>query len=135
MERLIQHHTKYEEIHGVDKIVLMTPSNHRLLHNRLRKEGRCNISTKELNRIATRAHGRTEKGKLAHRKSNQSAVSKKSQRRYKRENEQNISFHETLMPNVRLSEQLRYNNKTGNVMWSVYFQAGHGKKLLNIEVN
>ena len=59
--KIIQHHVKYKEIHGVDKIVMMTHSEHRLLHNRLRKEGKCNISSYELNKISVAANHRTSK--------------------------------------------------------------------------
>lgn len=60
-EKLIEHHTKYKEIHGKDETIFMTLSEHQKLHIRLRKEGKCNIPSDKLNKISTRAHQRTEK--------------------------------------------------------------------------
>ena len=37
MSKLIEHHTKYKEIHGVDETVWITRSEHSKLHIRLRK--------------------------------------------------------------------------------------------------
>lgn len=62
-EQLVEHHTKYEEIHGYDETVWMTKSEHFKLHKRLREEGKCNIPIDEMSRIATTAHMRTEKRK------------------------------------------------------------------------
>ena len=61
--RLIQHHKKYKEIHGVDEIVMMTRSEHSKLHIRLRREGKCNVPVDELKKISGAARGRTEQSK------------------------------------------------------------------------
>jgi len=53
--KLIEHHIKYKEIHGVDETVWMTVSDHRKLHNRLRREGKCKIPIDELRGIAKKA--------------------------------------------------------------------------------
>lgn len=60
-EGLIEHHTHYKEIDGYDETVWMTPSKHRLLHSRLRREGKCNIPADELEKISMAASERTEK--------------------------------------------------------------------------
>lgn len=62
-EGLIEHHTHYKEIDGYDETVWMTPSEHRLLHNRLRREGKCNIPAEELAKISNIARNRTDKVK------------------------------------------------------------------------
>lgn len=41
--KMVEHHTKYKEIHGEDKTVFMPIREHTALHRRLRKEGKCNI--------------------------------------------------------------------------------------------
>lgn len=60
---IVEHHTKYKEIHGEDKSVFITKSEHSQLHRRLRKEGKCKISPEVLHKISHRAQGRTEKRK------------------------------------------------------------------------
>lgn len=60
-EKMVEHHVKYKEIHGVDETVWMTYGEHRLLHNQLRKDGKCGISVKELRDISHCAQNRTAK--------------------------------------------------------------------------
>lgn len=61
MTTLVEHHTKYREIHGEDKTVFITNSEHVMLHRRLRREGKCNIPVKDLAKISNNAYKRTEK--------------------------------------------------------------------------
>ena len=63
---LIEHHIKYKEIHGYDETVWMERGEHTKLHNRLRREGKCNIPVNELNKISTPAFQRTRKSKEYH---------------------------------------------------------------------
>lgn len=58
---LVEHHTKYEEVHGEDETMIMTKSKHSILHIRLRKEGKCKIPSKELIKISNKAQLRTDK--------------------------------------------------------------------------
>lgn len=120
-EKIVQHHIKYEEIHGVDEIKIITESEHRLLHNRLRKEGKCNIPPAILNQISRAALRRSPKYKQRCLK-------------YRRDNVLAIVFNETIAPNVQLHEWIRYNRKTGNVMIYAYFQAHNGKKLYEVNL-
>ena len=115
MTKMIEHHIKYKEIHGEDLTVWMTMSEHKKLHHRLRKTGKCCIKSNVLKNIANAAYNRTGKST-----------------QYKRNNNQQISFIETIKPNVRHHERIQYNNKTGSVIVSNYFTAEHGKELLNI---
>jgi len=62
-EQMVEHHVKYLELHGVDETEWMTRSEHQKLHRRLRKEGKCNIPSEELRKIAVAANGRTDKSK------------------------------------------------------------------------
>lgn len=59
--KLVEHHAKYEEIHGEDKTIFISMSKHVRLHQKLRKEGKCNIPPKELARISANARRRTDK--------------------------------------------------------------------------
>lgn len=59
--KLIEHHTKYKEIHGKDETIFISHGEHIRLHRRLRREGKCNIPPKELEKISNRAGWRTEK--------------------------------------------------------------------------
>ncbi len=59
--KLIEHHTKYKEIHREDKTIFISITKHVRLHQKLRKECKCNIPPKELARISLRAYQRTEK--------------------------------------------------------------------------
>jgi hypothetical protein len=59
--RIIEHHTKYEEIHGEDITIFMSQSKHKILHRRLRREGKCKIPARELSIISSKAHRRTKK--------------------------------------------------------------------------
>jgi hypothetical protein len=54
----VHHHVKYKEIHGIDEIVIMPHNEHRKLHSRLRREGKCNIPTEELQKISVAASQR-----------------------------------------------------------------------------
>ena len=55
---MVHHHVKYLEIHGVDEVVLMPKGEHIKLHNRLRREGKCNIPRTELAKISYMAYNR-----------------------------------------------------------------------------
>lgn len=54
----VHHHVKYKEIRGVDEIVILTRSEHQKLHARLRKEGKCKVPVKELEKISSLANRR-----------------------------------------------------------------------------
>ena len=58
---LVRHHIKYEEIHGEDVVVLITQSEHRKIHSRLRKEKKCNVPVEVLRRISQKAYYRGNK--------------------------------------------------------------------------
>lgn len=57
-EKMVHHHTKYKEIHGVDEVVIMPLKEHQRLHRRLRREGKCKIPSNELNKISQEARKR-----------------------------------------------------------------------------
>lgn len=63
---LIKHHVTYQELHGVDKIVIMEQSKHIKLHARLRREGKCKIPAEELHRISGLARDRGIKRKVVY---------------------------------------------------------------------
>lgn len=118
---MVEHHTKYKEIHGYDKTIWMTKSDHQKHHNKLRKEGKCNISVTKLKKISIAAWRRSNKG---------TSYCKDYEKKVGRH-----SFFETMMPYVILREQIWYNNITGNVTVNVYFEPGHSKKLLYVDID
>lgn len=107
MGEMVQHHVKYEEIHGEDEIVMMTKSDHIKLHKKLRKEGKCNILAKELHAIASAGYNRTH---------------------------QRIRFFDTVAPNIGLIENILYNNNTGNIQYNSYFEASNSRKLIYVDL-
>lgn len=119
--QMIQHHTKYLEIHGRDEIVWMEKEEHERLHRTLRKTGKCNIPIEELYIIATRAHQRTEKYRRA-------------QKKYHKQHTHCIWFTATLQQNVQLFELIVYNSVTGNVYVSSEFHGNNGNRLLYIDI-
>lgn len=56
--QIVEHHIKYEDIHGEEKTTSMTMSEHIRLHKRLRKEGKCNIPVEELTKASIRSSHR-----------------------------------------------------------------------------
>lgn len=59
--KIVNHHTKYLEIQGVDERVKISVSEHIKLHRRLRREGKCNIPAEELRKISISARLRAQK--------------------------------------------------------------------------
>lgn len=115
IEMLIQHHVKYKEINGVDEIRLITQSEHRRIHHRLRKEGRCRVPVDELNVIVQKAHQRSPR-----RRSNMHNYNASIKRR--------IGFVEQIGVNVQLFERIIFNQNTGHVFVSSGFNInGHGR--------
>lgn len=131
MSTLIEHHTKYKEIHGVDESVFLTVSEHKTLHNKLRKEGKCNIPVDVLQKISRKAYHRTEKFKKT-----PTAIKAKQQRRLYRLNVNRLVFsiNNTVAPNLILSEILRYNESTKTITYSSFFGGNHGKQLYEVTI-
>ena len=119
--RLIEHHTHYKEIDGYDETIFMTMSEHVKLHQRLRKEGKCNIPVEEMTRIAAAAHRRTDKHK-------------KLCRDYYQRHINHITFYETPGPNISLRKIYRYNYKTGAVTCTIRYVAHKGHILPVIDI-
>ena len=102
---LIEHHVKYKEIHGKDVIILMEQSDHKKLHARLRKEGKCNIPVDELRKI----HKRSETVRL-------------KERIRRKKNISVFVFHERQCKNIRIRESIQYNCKTESISVSSNFE-------------
>lgn len=149
---LIQHHIKYKEIHGEDKVVLMTVSEHRRLHNRLRREGKCNIPAEELLEISRKARLRTDGCKARTKKykelnkdkikewfkqhneiRNKLPEIKEIKLAYKRKAEKRVVFYDNIGTNTLHSETIIYNILNGNVYVVCRFQGNHGFSLPIIE--
>jgi hypothetical protein len=134
MSKLIQHHIKYKEIHGVDEIVWMTNGEHQKLHNRIRKDNKCNISPDELHKISTLAHQRTEKYKNSRETYACSKHGRNVLLKYQNKNIQKMDFNESFGTNTRFTEMIRYNTATGSVRYYARFRGDNGHKLLVIDI-
>lgn len=104
---------------------MMTPNEHRNLHNRLRKEGKCDTSPEELAKISlvaskrSREWRKTDKG-----------------REYTRSQNRNfIAFWETLAKNVRMYETIYYHDNTGHLNVYSGFQYGRGKGFPTVQID
>ena len=141
-ETLIEHHTKYKEIHGVDETVWLTDSEHKKLHKKLRKEGTCNVSVDVLRKISKSAYTRTEKGKKTLKdyrnseqgkatksKYNQSNKQKETRKKYHKNHLQQFNFYKACGEGVQLYERIGYNNKTGVSAYHSRFVPMKGYKL------
>jgi hypothetical protein len=112
--RLIQHHEKYKELHGEDKIVLMTSSEHTKLHKRLRDNGKCKVPADTLQKISSAAHQRTDKYKENLWEYNLKKQHKKIVECF--------GIYITIMPGVLHHEQIAYNRKSGDILVSYDFR-------------
>lgn len=159
-ECMVEHHTHYKEIHGYDKTVWMTKSEHSKLHMKLRKSGKCNVPSNELRKISMAASSRTDKEKKYMKSYHKSDKCKKARTKYLQSNRgiktvaaynksdnckiskaayapkniQSFIFYTTHGLNVREYEKIVYNNSIGTVCISVYFSATNSKKLLYIDI-
>ena len=126
--KMIEHHTKYKEIHGYDKTVWMTRSEHKKLHFRLRKEGKCNVSPDRLKKIAKLAHDRTDKSKKRDREFRKTKNGVTYYKNYRKQY-QYLYFSETPGLNTQFKEQIVYNHATGTVTYSSAFYSTNNHKL------
>lgn len=131
---LIEHHTKYKEIHGIDESKWMTASEHRILHNRLRRECKCTISSEELTKISHVATRRTEKDRERDREYYRT-TERERRSIYNQKNVKRKVFSKTLDHNIIIREQISYNIKTGTVTVSVGFTGCHGIKIPIIQID
>ena len=116
-QQMVEHHTHYKELHGYDKTVWMTNSDHQKLHHRLRKEGKCNVPVGELKKIANKAHQRTDKAKWNQR------GRREYKNQFEKETYQSHVFDDSMMTNVFHRELIKYNFKTGDVFINCWFVA------------
>jgi len=128
---MVHHHVKYNEIHGIDEVVMMTRSDHAKLHRRLRRENKCNIPSKELGKITRAAYQRSELGKLAHAthiKSDKGKLTyaanaehrKKTMIKYNGKNIKQITFYCAADVGIFVAERISFNSKTGNIIVSTW---------------
>lgn len=127
-KRMVEHHIKYKELHGVDETVWMTQSEHKTLHNRLRREGECNIPVDELRRISNRAYARTERGASLIKKNRTSEKGRAKTKEYNKTNKYIFEFSEILGLNTKLVETVTYNKKTGSVSICSFFRMVYCKR-------
>ena len=158
-KELIEHHTKYKEIHGFDETAWMTVSEHRTLHSRLRKNGKCNIPVDELRKISKLAHSRTKKSIEARRKYRNSKRGKKVHSEYRKSKEgrkviddynqserkkelqrknhkkyYEVEFSESPGTNTEFREKIVYNIEDGSVKYYSRFSGHTPHKLVFINI-
>lgn len=109
---LIQHHKKYEELHGEDEIVLMEHGDHKRLHYNLRARGLCNVPPDVLAKISRQAHHRTTKFKIK---------AKLNGKKYRDLYQTHVRFSDKIAKNIDLREEIGYNEHTGAVYIAAYF--------------
>jgi len=126
-QMLVQHHVKYKEIHGVDEIKIMTMSEHKNLHIRLRKEGKCNIPPKELRHKVRACYNRTPKRKKYIKQYQNTDKHRKYDREYKRN--RSITFSENIGWNVDLREHYIVY-PSGKIHINSYFHPNNKCKLI-----
>jgi len=103
------HHIKGYGIENKDEVVPYCYSCDRKAHNKARREGKCKLPGEETTRLSTNScMRRSRKIKM-------------------------ISY-ETMMPNVRLFEQVHVNLNTGHISVVSYFAASNRKKIKYIDI-
>lgn len=110
MAKLIQHHIKYKELHEIDEIIMLTPSEHAKLHIKLRKEGKCNVSPDELEKISAKARERSPERKIFRRRYEQSEEGKARSAKY-RQSEKGKAAHMTGSARYNQSEKGKAANR------------------------
>lgn len=143
MSEFEQHHVKYKELHGEDEIVMLTHAEHRQLHARLRREGKCNVPADELEKVSDAARRRSPRGrkyaqsderKLAAKIHRQSELGRQTANKHEAYR-QSIRFDESFGKYTLFREHIRYNHETGSVGYTAGFQARQGHTLLIVEVS
>ena len=137
-EQMVEHHTHYKEIHGYDKTVWMTRSEHFKLHQRLRKNGECNVPVDEMKKISMAAHNRTDEAKK-YRVNKQREYDRKPEyikhkRDYNLNNIWEKQYRTRMMPNIGLFTTIRYNIITNHLGVSSGFYGTNYKKPLVIDI-
>lgn len=125
---MVQHHEKYEEIHGEDKIVMMEFAEHQELHRRLREEGTCTIPPTELHKISYAAYMRTEKGQ----KTKKGVQRKAGERR--RERTKTKRFSKNIGPIFTLITRIELNTNNESVKVYSYFNSRKKNNLIYIDI-
>lgn len=146
-ERMVEHHICYKEIHGYDKTVWMSNSEHIRLHQRLRKNSECNIPADELKTIAMAASARTDKQKekkakyqagYNYKQKNSEYEYSPERIKYKRDyclkNTFEKNYWTYMMPYISLKENIGYNIATNHISVSSGFYGSHKKKLFFIDI-
>lgn len=125
---LVQHHEKYEEIHGEDKIVMIEFAEHQELHRRLREEGKCTIPPDELHKISFAAYSRSKKGKETKRRVNQRTGIKR------RERTKTKRFSKNIGPIFTLITRIELNIDNESVKVYSYFNSRKRNDLIYIDI-
>jgi len=102
---VIKHHTSYNP----EVIVDCCRSCHKKIHDRVRKEGACKYTVEEVKKLSDKSS-------------------------HKRQEQIRIHFYENMLQNVRLSEVICLNPKTGTLTISSDFISTSGKHVYTEEI-
>lgn len=133
-EQIVEHHTHYKELHGYDKTVWMTRSEHFKLHQRLRKNSECNVPVDELTKISMAAIHRTDKCKKYDAKREKNPKRIKSKHDYYLKNMWLKHYWTYMMPYITLKETIGYNITTNHISVSSGFYGTRKIKPLVINI-
>lgn len=110
---LVAHHVKYKEIHGIDEIIWLTPSEHKKLHIKLSKTEGYIKPSKE---IIIKAKNRASQNRPYRLKYRQSERCKEKRQHYIHDHIFTLHFTENMGYKLRLMESIVYNTNTGDIM-------------------
>src|SRR5659263_83137 len=94
------HHEAYPTIHGIEIVKSKRMSEHVRLHQRLRREGKCNIPTAELRKISNKEYKKTKRYKNTQRDWN------KDYNKYRKDKTRHLEFRETIGERIELVEEI-----------------------------
>lgn len=131
-KELIHHHRSYEP----EEIVLVCRSCHKLLHNRLRKEGLCTVPPEEISRMSIDSKNTKKLNSIRQKSERGLAISRKINKKFRDvHNQYDYRFYETMMPNIRLHERIRILDGGEQIITWSGFLFGHGKSFPIIDID
>lgn len=131
-KKLIHHHKSYDP----EIIVMVCRSCHKLLHNRLRKEGLCTVPPEDISRMSIYSNNTKKLNSIRQKSESGLVISRKINKKFREtHNQYDYRFYETMMPNIRLHERIRILDDGEQIITWSGFLFGHGKTFPIIDVD
>lgn len=131
-KELIHHHRSYEP----EEIVMVCRSCHKILHNRLRKDGLCKIPAHELSLMSQKSNHAIRLVEKRMKSEDGLKISRKINKKFREvHNQYDFRFYETMMPNIRLHERIRILDDGKQIITWSGFLFGHGKSFPIVDVD